>query len=103
MNYTGNLYHNGNLIAPAEDTWQFTDPLGGIGEGDDTVGDTLYGNVTLLLHSNYHPVDTDIIDHSTSPLPVTKNGDAAIAQEVQAVAESGDTNWTDVDLSLIHI
>jgi hypothetical protein len=52
LNYTGNLYHNGNLIAPAEETWQFTDPLGGIGEGDDTVGDTLYGNVTLLLHSS---------------------------------------------------
>ena len=52
----------------------------------------------LLLHSNYHPTDTDIIDHSTSPLPITKIGDATIKQETQAVIESGDTNWTDVDL-----
>ena len=99
VNYTGNLYQNGELIQPASKTWSNMSPSGVTGETDDSVGDANYNYVQLLLHMNAEGTAyTTVTDHSKVPSTVVFTGDAQLKPVTAAVAASGDANWTDVHL-----
>jgi hypothetical protein len=99
VNYTGNLYQNGELIQPATKTWSNVSSSGVTGETDDSVGDGYLNYVKLLLHMNSEGTAyTAVTDHSPVPSTVVFVGDAQLKPLTAAAAASGDANWTDVHL-----